>query len=198
MSKANGAESAFGKVLTYILVVLLVLGIAGVIVYLLAKDEGATFFVEYNGERYYSGVSEADLTLSLGETHEFSVKSLTGSNVDFSVSVQSNGENNFAFSCNGEFKDFYVKDDTENNDYSAVFGLQKSDSGFSLTLSKGLTVEQVIETKYGGDIQLQENLPSGVTYFVITVSDGENGLNMYFSFGAEDDGITLDPPQIVF
>lgn len=198
MSKANGALGAVGKVITYILVVLLVLGVAGVIVYLLAKDEGVTFFVEYGGERYLSGVTEADLTLYTGETHEFSVKSLTGDNVDFSVSVSSNGENNFAFVYNGEFEDFYVKDDTENNDYSAAFGLRKSESGFSLILPKGLTVEKVIEAKYGGDIQLQESLQNGISYFVITVSDGENSLNMYFSFGAEVEGIILNPSQIVF
>lgn len=200
MSKATKSGNAVTRILTYILVVLLVLGVAGVIVYLLAKDEGVTFFVEYNGERYFSGVTEADLTLysDEGEMHEFSVKSLMGDNVDFSVSVSSNGENNFAFVYNGEFEDFYVKDDTENNDYSAAFGLQKSESGFSLTLPKDLTVEQVIEAKYGGDIQLQESLQNGVPYFVITVSDGENSLNMYFSFGAEVEGITLNPPQIVF
>lgn len=197
MSKVN-FSSTVEKAITYILVVLLVLGVAGVIVYLLVKNEGVTFSVEYGSERYFSGVTEADLTLYTGETHEFSVKSLTGGNVNFSVSISSNGENNFAFVYDGEFEDFYVKDDTENNDYSAAFGLQKSESGFSLTLPKGLTVEQVIETKYGGDIQLQESLQSGIPYFVITVSDGENSLNMYFSFGAEVEGITLTPPQIVF
>ncbi len=198
MSKTTKSGNAVTRIVTYILVVLLVLGVAGVIVYLLAKDEGVTFSVEYGGERYFSGVTEANLTLYTGETHEFSVKSLTGDSVDFSVSVSSNGENNFAFVYDGEFEDFYVKDDTENNDYSAAFGLQKSESGFLLTLPKGLTVEKVIETKYGGDIQLQESLQSGVPYFVITVSDGENSLNMYFSFGAEVEGITLNPPQIVF
>ena len=172
MSKTTKFGNAVTRILTYILVVLLVLGVAGVIVYLLAKDEGVTFSVEYGGERYYSGVTEADLTLYTGETHEFSVKSLTGDNVDFSVSVSSNGENNFAFIYDG--------------------------GGFSLTLPKDLTVEKVIEAKYGGDIQLQESLQSGVPYFVITVSDGENSLNMYFSFGAEVEGITLNPPQIVF
>ena len=198
MSKTTKSGNAVTRIVTYILVVLLVLGVAGVIVYLLAKDEGVTFSVEYGGERYFSGVTEANLTLYTGETHDFSVKSLTGGNIDFSVSVSSNGENNFAFIYNGEFEDFYVKDDTENNDYSAAFGLQKSESGFSLTLPKDLTVEQVIEAKYGGDIQLQESLQNGVPYFVITVSDGENSLNMYFSFGAEVEGITLNPPQIVF
>lgn len=198
MSKTTKSGNAVTRIVTYILVVLLVLGVAGVIVYLLAKDEGVTFSVEYGGERYFSGVTEANLTLYTGETHDFSVKSLTGGNIDFSVSVSSNGENNFVFVYDGEFEDFYVKDDTENNDYSAAFGLQKSESGFLLTLPKGLTVEKVIETKYGGDIQLQESLQSGVPYFVITVSDGENSLNMYFSFGAEVEGITLNPPQIVF
>ena len=199
MSKTSGeAFNAIGRVVTYILVVLLVFGVAGVIVYLFAKDEGVTFFVEYGGRRYFSGVNEANLTLYTDETHEFYVKSLTGDKVNFSVSVSSNGENNFVFICDGKFEDFYIKDNTENNDYSVAFGLQKSENGFSLTLPKNLTVEKVIEVKYDSDIQLQESLQNGVPYFVITVSDGENSLKLFFSFGAEVEGITLDPSQIIF
>lgn len=198
MSKTTKSQNVFTRILTYILVVLLLLGLAGVITYFVARDEGATFSVEYNGERYYSGVTEANLSLSTGETHNFSVQSLMGDNVDFSVSVSSNGENNFSFIYDGEFYDFYAADDTENNDYSSVFGLQKNEAGFSLTLSEGLSIESAVETKYGGDIQLQDNLQSGVPYFVITVSDGENNLNMYFTIFIEAGSIIIDPPQIVF
>lgn len=43
MSKTTKSGNAVTRIVTYILVVLLVLGVAGVIVYLLAKDEGVTF-----------------------------------------------------------------------------------------------------------------------------------------------------------
>ena len=196
MSKTSNIESAIGKLLTYLLILLLVLGLAGVVVYFVAKDEGVSFYVEYGGERYFSGVNEADLCLFNGETYSFSVKPLIGDNVDYSVSVSSNGEHNFAFIYDGEFYDFYVKDDTENNDYSEVFGLQKNKGGFSITLPKDFSVKQAIETKYGGDIQLQKELQGNVPYFVITIMSGEDSLRLWFVFISLT--ITLDPPSIIF
>lgn len=195
MNKASGAGNAIGKIIAYILVVLLVLGLAGVVVYFVTKDEGISFYVDFNGERYYSGISEADLLLADGETYSFSVKSLTGNSVDYSVSVSSNSERNFAFVYNGEFEDFYVKDDTENNDYSAVFDLQKSEGSFSITIPKDFTVEQAVKLKYGGDVQLQEELKFGYPYFLITVVSDENIVNLWLSFGMR---LSLDSSQIVF
>ena len=87
MSKAGGAGKAISKVITYVLVVLLVLGIAGVFVYFVAKEEGVSFYVKLNGERYYSSVESPNLALSSGETYVFEIHSLTGETVDYSVSV---------------------------------------------------------------------------------------------------------------
>ena len=79
MSKRKDkVSSILSKIITYILVVLLLLGFAGVIVYFVAKDEGVSFYVEYDGERYYSGIDDDELFLVSGENHSCSVKSLTG------------------------------------------------------------------------------------------------------------------------
>mgnify|MGYP001041720556 CR=1 FL=1 len=197
MSKASGVEKTISKLITYVLVVLLLLGAAGVISYYVLKDEGVSFYVEYNGERYFSSVNEADLSFKTDDTYTFNVKSLTGENVDYSVSVLSNGEHNFTFICNGEFYDFYVVDNAENNVYSNVFSLQKSADKFSITLPKDFSVEQAIEAKFGGDVELQSELQS-VSYFVIVVSAGNDMLNLFFSFGGNVTGVTVNPPSIVF
>ena len=52
MSKANGTINAIGKIITYILVVLLVLGIAGGISYFVLRNQGITYYVEYGDEKY--------------------------------------------------------------------------------------------------------------------------------------------------
>lgn len=198
MGKANKAESVIGKIMTYILVVLFVLGFSGVIVYFVAKDEGISFYVEYNGERYYSNVNESELFLSAGKEYTFSVKSLTGKNIDYLVLISSNGKNNFVFVCKDEFYNFYVKDDAGNNDYSEVFDLQKNAESFSISLSEKLTIEQIIEKKFGNEIQLQGELQGNVSYFVITVISGGNSLNFWLTFGESISGIELAPPQIIF
>lgn len=197
MSKAGGGMNTVTKIIVWVLVVLLLLGAAGVIVSYVLQNDGVSFYVGYNGERYFSSVSEADLSFKTGNTYTFNVKSLTGENVDYSVSVLSSDKHNFTFIYNGEFYDFYSADNADNNGYSHVFSLQKSEDGFSITLPKGFSVEQAIEAKYGGDVELQSELQS-VPYFVIAVSVGDDTLNLFFSFGGNVTGITLDPPSIVF
>ena len=201
MSKSNGDGllNATGKIITYVLVVLLVLGIAGMVAYFALRAQGVTYYVEYSGERYVANGDGGSLGLVNGETHEFSVKSLTGGEVKYDVTVQSNYSNNFDFVIDGEYKQFYSTTD-ENNDYAAVFGLQKKADGFSLTLPDHFTVEQAVETQYGGDIELQDGyeIDPDLCYFVITVTSDESSVSLWFTFGGHVDGITLDPPQIVF
>lgn len=197
MSKANGALGAVGKVITYILVVLLVLGIAGGIAYFALRSQGVTYYVEYGGEMYLANGDGGNITLRTGETHEFSVKSLTGGEVNFDVKVVSNSSNNFTFTCNGKVYQF-VSTEEKNNDYSEIFGLQKSAGGFSLSFPDGFTVEQAIEEKFGGEVLFDEELQSDKAYFVISVVADESSVDLWFVFGAKVTGVTLDPPQIVF
>ena len=197
MSKTTKSGNAVTRIVTYILVVLLVLGVAGMIAYFALRSQGVTYYVEYNGERYFANGDGGSLFLRAGEPHEFFVKSLTGGEVNYDVKVVSNSSNNFSFTCNGKVYQF-ASTSEESNDYSEVFGLVKGANGFSLTLSDSFTVVQAIETKYGGDILFEKELESDKAYFVISVTSDESAVSLWFTFGGFVEGITLDPPQIVF
>lgn len=197
MSKSNGALGAVGKVITYLLVVLLVLGIAGMVAYFALRAQGVTYYVEYNGERYVANGDGGSLSFVTGETYEFSVKSLTGGEVNYDVKVTANAANNFTFVYDGLVYQF-VSTTEENNDYSEIFGLQKNADGFSLSFPDGFTVEQAIETKYGGDVSFEKELESNKAYFVISVVADESSVELWFVFGVKVTGVTLDPPQIIF
>lgn len=197
MSKASRAGNAVGKVLTYILFVLLVLGVAGMIAYFTLRSQGVTYYVEFDGKRYFGNTDGGSLALADGTTHEFTVKSLSGGEVNFDVKVQSNSANNFAFTVDGVYKQFYSTT-AENNDYSEIFGLQKDKGGFSLAVSDGLTVEQAVETKYGGDVLFEKELENNKAYFVISVTAEESAVNLWFVFDVDVEGITLNPPSITF
>lgn len=194
MSKASGA---FGKILTWLLAVVLIVAVVGVALFFAMREQGITYYVEFGGTRYLAGNKGDSLELMDGETHKFFVKSLTGGEVNYSVKVQSNSANNFDFSCGGKNYKFFGANE-ENNNYSEVFGLKKSADSFSLTLPDHFTVEQAIETKYGGDITLLDELSDSMPYFVITVIADESSVELSFTFGTKVAGITLDTPHIIF
>ena len=197
MSKANGAMGAVGKVITYILVVLLVLGIAGGIAYFALRSQGVTFYVEYGGERYVANGDGGSLSLPTDATYAFSVKSLTGGEVNYDVKVVSNSANNFTFVCDGKPQSFYGTD-AEFNDYSEIFGLQKDKGGFLLTVPDGFSVKRAVEIKYGGNVEFGAELENDKAYFIISVTAEESVVNLWFTFDVDVEGIMLDPPQIVF
>ena len=198
MRKYNGGDvlNVIGKIITYILVVLLVLGIAGGVAYFFMRSQGMTFYVEYSGERYVANGDGGSIELLNGETHNFTVKSLTDGEVNYDVTVQSNSANNFDFALNGENYQFFGKNENK-NDYSDIFGLQKKADGFSLTIPDHFTVEQAVETQYGGDIELQNGyeIDTDLCYFAITVTSDKSTVSLWFKFSYFT--VTFDPPPIV-
>lgn len=197
MSKASRAGNAVGKIVTYILVVLLVLGVAGIIAYFALRSQGVTYYVEFGNERYFGNTEGGSLSLPTDATYSFSVKSLTGNEVNFDVKVVSNGLNNFAFTVDGVYKQFYSTT-AENNDYSEIFGLQKDKGGFSLTVPDGFSVKEAVEIKYGGNVEFGAELENDKAYFVISVTAEESAVNLWFAFDVDVEGITLNPPSITF
>ena len=197
MSKSNGIMGAVGKIITWLLVVLLILGVAGGIAYFVLRSQGVTFYVEYGNEKYFSIGGNDSLKLVNGQSHDFSVKSLSGSEANYDVKIISNQANNLTFTMNGLSYQFYSTTD-EDNDYSQVFGLKKEIDNFSLVLPNTFSVKQAIEEKYGAEIVLQNenDIQAGLCYFVIVVTVDENTVKIPFSF--TDLTVTIDPPQIVF
>lgn len=191
----SNTSSAFGKFVVWLMVVILIIAIAAIALFFVLRGQGMTFYVSYNGVRCLGGSTGDSIELLNGITNNFFVKGLTGNDVNYTVKVTSNAANNFGFVCNGEPYMFFGTDD-EYNDYTDVFGVEKHTNSFSLTLPDGFTVEQAIETKYGGDIELQSELADDLCYFIITVTEGTSSVDLWFTF--TDLTITFNPPNIVF
>ena len=194
MSKSS---SAFGKIVVWLLVVVLIVAVVGVALYFGLRERGMTFYVEYNGQRYVGGTDGDGLLLRNGETHEFSVKSLMGGEVGYSVKITSNADSNVSFEYGGELH-YLFEGNTETDDYSDIFGLQADTDGFSVAIPLDMTVEQAIETKLGGDITLIDELSESTAYFVVTVTVDESSVDLPFVLGTRVAGVTLDPPSIIF
>lgn len=197
MSKSKGAGSTVGTIISVLFGVLLLLGIVGIVTYFALRDQGVTFYVECGGQKLYANTDSANISLQSGKPYEFYVKTLTGGEVNYSVQVTSNSANNFTFVHNGVPKKFYGTDETD-NDYSKVFGLKKETDKFTINIPKGFKVEKAIEEKYGGSIEFQEEIKSGLCYFVIAVTADGSKANLYFSVDRKVTGIEISPPSVVF
>lgn len=191
------AKSASGKFVVWLLAVVFIIAVVCIALFFILRERGLTNYVEYNGERYFLGSDGSELFLRRGKTHEFSVKSLTGGEVDFDVKIMSNVDNNIAFAYNGEYHNSYTGN-AEMDDYTDVFDLQADTDGFAVTISQNMTLETAIETKLNGDITLLDEFSDRTACFVITVTVGNSSVVLPFAFGAEVSDVTLNPPSIIF
>ena len=184
-----------GKFILWLLVILFLIGSSFLVVYFVMRSQGMTYYVEFKGERYYANSDGGNITLIEGELSEFSVKSLTDEDINYSVCVTSNYANNFRFSVRDELYKFYG-DDEELNDYSEIFDLQKTDSGFTVCVPRNTTLTSVIEQKFNGSITFFNEINEDLSYFVITVSSGASSVSLWFDF--EPIQVDVDPPKVTF
>ena len=184
-----------GKFILWLLVILFLIGSSFLVVYFVMRSQGMTYYVEFKGERYYANSDGGNITLIEGELSKFSVKSLTDEDINYSVCVTSNYANNFRFSVRDELYKFYG-DDEELNDYSEIFDLQRTDSGFTVCVPRNTTLTSVIEQKFNGSITVFDEINEDLSYFVITVSSGASSVSLWFDF--EPIQVGVDPPKVTF
>lgn len=190
---SNGMKTV-GKVIAWFLAILLVLGLIGVGVYYVAKEQGITYLVEHGGEKYYANTEGASLWLMPGESFSFKVQSLEGENVDYAVAITSSPETNFEFTADDKLYVWYGSSEKD-NDYTELFKPEKAEDGFTVTIPPDFGLEAALEWKYGKNIGLPEELPTG-DYFLLTVT--VSGSSIAFPFNTEKFRLELDPPGIVF
>ena len=194
MSKSGGS---LGKVVAGLFALVLIVAVVGVALYFGLREQGLTYYVEYGGERYYANSDSGGLLLYMEKTHDFSVKSLTGGEVDFDVKITSNADNNFSFKV-GEERWRFHDNDPEKNDYTEIFDVVVSGDTFSVTVPADFSVEQAVREQFGDNVHFETDLQESLAYFVITVTVDASSIDLPFMFNAKVSGVTLDPPSIIF
>lgn len=185
-----------GKVVAWVLAILLIAGVAGVIVYFVAKEEGADYYVEYGGTKYYGNAEGGKLDITSDNEYRFEVRSLTGENVNFDVKVTSNPANNFEYTVDGKLC-VWNGSDEKTNDYTDIFNVQKDETGFTMNVPKQFGIYDILQAKYPGQTVDSGSLDAK-DYFLLTVSVGESSVAFWFGTNVATIGITLDPSEIVF
>ena len=161
-------------------------------------QENDGYYVEYNGTRYTPGKTGAAMSLTSGETYEFSVLSDTGAKAEYSVKITSNPEKNFSFQVGNEQCWFYDENETR-NDYSQTFSLTQEEEKIILTVPENFSLRKAIEERHGGKVTLNDGtkLEAGC-YFRLVISLEETTFSMDLSVALPVTGIEIDPPWILF
>ena len=209
--KVNNGINIFVKILTAIIVVLLILGIVGGLVYFLNRPQG--LYVEYNGVIYGDTVldtSSGGLTVDYGSTATFKVCNSDGWGVysvqDCTVKIVPNVDetHDFEFTVEGDSK---PSEYSGESDLTAAFvenydgnGLPIAEDGtFTLTADKK-DVADILEAVHGKSITLDgEYLTSIYPYIALSVTspDGGQSLTIPLLFKVGVEGIELDEDGII-
>ena len=191
MSRHSDNRNPVLRVTICIVFVLIIAGLIGGLLYRAIGSRGTTEYINYN-DIDYSAETESDITLQ-AQDNIFSVKSATGGMADYSVKIVANSENNFEFVMDGQTYNF-ISADENNNDYTSVFGVSEYADYFVVNIPDDFTVEGAVESVYGKDIEILDELNSSYCYFTIVITLGGNSINLNFNFAEQ---ISLEPPYIV-
>lgn len=185
--KTSNGINIFVKILTAIIVVLLVLGIIGGVIYLLNRPQG--LYIEYDGTTYGNtalGSSTGGITVLYGETATFTIGNSDGWGVysvqDCTVKIVPNVDetHDFEFTVEGDSK---PSEYSGESDLTAAFvenydgnGLPIAEDGtFTLTADKK-DVADILEAVHGKSITLDgEYLTSVYPYIALSVTSPDGG-----------------------
>lgn len=202
--KAQRSTNAFAKAISYIILVLLFVGLIGALIYLFVRPEG--MFVRYGNEIIADNGKDVDVVIG-GDVVTFVIENNSGwgaySVDDCSVTIipYVDAAHNFEFFVDGENTTFSFSDE---KDFSTAFTedggtiLVTGDGTFDLVF-RHKDILSVLETIYGED---KVTVPFSVDicsypYFAISVTspDGSENIIIPFRCGL---CITLDPSEVVF
>ena len=209
--KTSNGINIFVKILTAIIVVLLVLGIIGGVMYLLNRPQG--LYIEYDGTTYGNtalGSSTSGISVPYNGTATFTIGNSDGWGVysvqDCMVKIVPNVDDthDFEFTVKGNAKPSVYSSEA---DLTAAFcedydgnGLQiAADGTFTITVDK-IDVADILEAVYGQTITLDgEYLTSIYPYIALSVTspDGGQTLTVPLLFAVGVEGIELDKDGII-
>lgn len=197
MSKSR--ISNFANIIVTVIVLLLLLGITGGLIAWLAREDGLTVYVDYGEKRYTVNTVNASLETLDASKHEFTVGSLTGEAVDYTVEITVNKKAAFEFISNEK------KYKWATVDCSKYFKIDKTDTGFTLSISADTNVTNCLRSVYD-EIQYIQLMPESGEYFVMTVKTSYGSIAMPFGLYVGDTPyisglnteITLSTDTIIF
>lgn len=191
--------SGTGKLIIQLLVGVLVIALVGGIIAVVYRytngfnEEFKTFYVEYDGKQILTESSEM-MTFEADTAPKFTVKyTFDGENAepkDYSVKVLPNKETDFEYTVDGN-KHLYSK----TKELTAAFGIEKSSTSFTLTLTHEMNIRNVLREANGStDVKVPKIGADIAQPYVLVVSSYNDKVTYNIKFGINGtDEIPPDP-----
>lgn len=195
MSKGKTA----GKIVAYILVLLVIVGVIGVIVRFTGgfTSDFKTFYVSVDGKDVLTSASGYKLTTTQPMTVEvkYAFGSAGGDASGYSVKVVPNAIENedFDFALNGDVYSFQAE-----TDLTAGFEIERGETSFTLTPKGGVT--EVLQAVYP-NYEVSDCRGKGyenMYALIVTSYNGKASVKLCFSVLEKVSGVMLDTDTIVF
>ena len=199
MSRSVQTGNAVAKVIGYILLVLVVVGVIGVIVYFTGgfTSDFKTFYVSVDGKDVltsaggYKISQEMPLTVDVKYTFGSAGGDVSGYSVKIVPHVVEGKD--FDFTLDDQVYSFQAE-----TDLTAGFDISRKETSFTITPKGGVT--EVLRAVYPNN-EIGDCSDKGyedMYALIVTSYNGEASVTLYFSVLQEVAGVTLDQEVIVF
>lgn len=189
-------RGSFYKVLSYIIVILILVGVLGAIAFLTNNftQKPATLLVQVNGQLIKGNVDS--IVFDKTSPAVFKILNLSGQGYTIQIVPEVTDDLDFEFKLGDETVWF----SSDQSDYSSVFDITETEDGFEIDFSK-CKMADILTAKYPEyDVSAVLN-PSSGSYFTLVIKDkGTNSqvriaLNNILDVAVE--GVELDEELII-
>lgn len=197
MSNKQTGKTA-GKVITYILLLLVAVALAGVIFRLTDgfTSDFKTFYITVNGEEIMTSAGGYKLTpnepLRVGVRYVFNQSDGEASGYTVKVVPRAVEGKDFDFTLNGEVYSFQAE-----SDLTEGFAIEREADRFTIA-PKGNT-EDILKAVYPEDEVVAENKVYEDMYeLIVTSYNGKACVSVYFFVAISVTDVSLEPKEILF
>ena len=199
MAKQGGTARGAPRWMAVAAAVVIAAAIAagGVLIWLVLRTDGFSreYYVSHGGSVYTD--TGRQVSLYIGDEEAFTVGKLNPLSEEdepgYEVTVTPNAEENFTFTADGNAMAY-----RSIGDLTEYFGIVMAEEVFTVNIPEEFTMQRLLEQVYeGSEIEVPELKSADYFLLKVTFSNGEE-TEIYFRIYAEAEGITLDPPHIIF
>ncbi len=189
-------NKTLSAVISTVSVLFVIVALCGSAVWILRR-EGLDVYVEYNGKKYLATDKLGSVGRLTDGIHTFIVGNLSGGQTKYEINITPNPDNAFEYITDGSVK----KWGNDKTDYKQYFGYEQTHNGFTITVTENMTVQSILENKYGEAEIITDTEYLNDYFLLIVICDNAT---VTLSYGmpllppSPANGVVITPDHITF